>query len=99
MGGSGSGASRIRRIAEQTHRIDIREWRRRGYLKGSWRFAWSWNVGGEPSGSITVATETGAITLSYTITSEPRRDVTECIQLMRRPCRFGGCRHFFTCPG
>src|SRR5262245_54959922 len=50
MGGIGSGASGFRRIAEQSHRIDIGDFRRRGYLKGPSFFTWRWSVGGECSG-------------------------------------------------
>lgn len=98
MGGMGSGRSGFRRIAEYTKRIDIREWRRRGYLKGSWGFTWSWNVGGEPTGSIGVATSADAVTLRYTILGDEPVPIGERIGLRTRPCRFGGRREYFTCP-
>ena len=99
MGGMGSGASRFRRLAEETKRIDIREWRRLGRLKGSWRFTWSWTCLGETSGSISVATEPGLATLAYTVgDGDERQEINERIQLRGRPCRFGGQREYFACP-
>lgn len=99
MGGSGSGAPRYRRIAEECRRIDIREWRRRGYLKGSHCFTWTWSVNGESSGSIGVATDPGIITLSYSvIRDEGPLPVNERVRLNIRPCRYGGLREYFACP-
>lgn len=98
MGGMGSGASRFRRIAEECKRIDIREWQRRGYLRGSCQFGWRWTCGEEITGSITVTTEPREIRLHYTITGDMPEAVLERIRLDIRPCRFGGERKYFTCP-
>lgn len=98
MGGFGSGASRFRRIAEESKRIDIREFRRRGYLQRPSWFTWSWTCGGEPTGSISVQTEDAAITLRYQLISDEPQSIVERIGLDVRPCRFGGHREYFTCP-
>jgi hypothetical protein len=99
MGGSGSGAPRRRRIAEETWRIDVRRWRRLGYLKRPAAFSWQWSQGGEVTSSITVMTSQEAITLAYTVDPEgDARDVRERIVLDRIDCRFGGAREYFRCP-
>ena len=98
MGGIGSGRAGFRRIAEHTKRIDIREWRRRGYLTGYRAFTWSWNIGGEPAGSIGVVTNTTAVILNYTILGDEPLSITERIALRNRPCHFGGMRQYLVCP-
>ena len=40
-----------------------------------------------------------AVTLEYTVTTNgERRNVVQRIALEQVGCRFGGCRHWFTCP-
>jgi len=97
MGGWGSGGG-FRRIAEQCKRIDIRLWRKRGYLKGSWRFTWGWSMGAEPSGSIGVSAEPESITLRYNILGDEPESVTQQIERRAMRCTFGGWRHYFACP-
>src|SRR5690349_20890366 len=98
MGGMGSGRSGFRRIAEHTNRIDIREWRRRGYLRFSTSFTWRWHVDGEPAGSIGVTTAPpGAILLFYTLHTERPVPIQERITLTSSPCHFGGRREYFLC--
>src|SRR6266571_2119829 len=50
---------------ESYHSIDLRRWHREGRLQpGQW-FSCSWTCGGEPSGSISVRTETDTVVLSF----------------------------------
>lgn len=96
----GAGRPGYRAKAEQLQRVDVREWARRGYLRGPCSFSWSWNRGGEPSGSISVAVHgPDALTLRYTFTSEGHpRDVAERVAIVRTPCPYGGARPWFGCP-
>jgi len=97
MGGWGSGGA-FRRIAEECQRIDIREFRKRGYLKGCWRFSWGWSVGGEPSGSISVEADPVRFTVRYIILGDEPEHVSQHIERRAARCHFGGSRHYFACP-
>ena len=97
MGGSRSGGG-FRRIAEECQRIDIREFRRRGYLKGCWRFSWGWSIGGEPAGSISVEADPVRFTVRYVILGDEPEHVTQHIERRANRCHFGGWRHYFACP-
>lgn len=96
----GAGRPGYRAKAEQLQRVDVREWARRGYLRGPCSFSWSWNRGGEPSGSIGVAVHgPDALTLRYTFTVDKvARDVAERLTVVNTPCAYGGARPWFSCP-
>jgi hypothetical protein len=96
----GAGRPGHRAKAEQLQRVDVREWARRGYLRGSCSFSWSWNRGGEPSGSIGVAVHgPAALTLSYTFTvNGGARHVAESLAIVNTGCPYGGTRPWFACP-
>ena len=100
-GGSRWGAGRpgYRVKAEQLQRVDVREWVRRGYLGRSGGFSWSWQRGGEPTGSIAVyMSPPDFLTLKYTFTIDGvSRDVSERVSIARTPCPYGGSRPWFTC--
>ena len=98
MGGMGSGATGFRRISEHCQRIDIRQWRKRGYLVGTWHFIWRWNVGGEPAGSTGVIVGDHQVTLRYTVHRDTDESVVQHIDRRAVPCGFGGWRHYFACP-
>jgi hypothetical protein len=78
----------------------VREWARRGYLRGACAFSWSWHRDGEPAGSIGVRVHgPDALTLAYTATvGDVRRDVAETLTMVNTPCAFGGARPWFKCP-
>lgn len=95
----GAGRPGYRVKAEQSHRLDVRDLARRGLLKSTGAFSWSWNRGGEPSGNITVHVEAqNALTLRYTFTvHDVARDVSERVGIVRTPCPYGGSRPWFHC--
>jgi hypothetical protein len=101
-GGARYGAGRpgYKVKAEHLCRVDVREWARRGYLRGACAFSWSWQRGGEPAGSIGVCVHgPDALTLAYTATvGDVRRDVTERLTMVNTPCAYGGARPWFKCP-
>lgn len=86
--------------AEHVCRIDVREWARRGYLRGACAFSWSWHCDGEPAGSIGVRVfGPDALTLEYTATvGGVSRQVAEKLTLHNTPCGYGGRRQWFKCP-
>lgn len=96
----GAGRPSYRAKAEQLQRVDIGVWRRGGYLTASRSFSWSWNRGGEPSGSINVLVRShDSLTLHYMIGSEgKRRDGTQTIRLAHTACNYGNYRPWFVCP-
>jgi hypothetical protein len=98
MGGIGSGASRFRRIAEESKRIDIREFRKRGYLNAPSRFTWAWTCAGESSGSVRVSIDPGALNLAYMFRIDDEwHSIDERFPLLSRPCNFGGVRYYAAC--
>jgi hypothetical protein len=101
-GGSRLGAGRpaYKVKGEQLQRIDVRVWARKGLLTGNMFFSWSWNRGGEPTGSIGVkVTPQSAVTLEYSLTYDgERRSISERVELIYKPCNFGGARPWFQCP-
>ena len=102
-GGSRYGAGRPAHkvTAESVQRVDVRLWARRGYFDARNWFSWSWNRGGEPSGSITVRTTSDSATLSYRIRDRYSDEWTEknqVVPIVPTPCNYGGNRKWFHCP-
>lgn len=95
----GAGRPGYRAKAEQLHRVDIREWARRGYLRGACSFSWSWHRGGEHTGSIGVLVHSpDVLILRYTITqNDEARDVADRVTIARTDCPYGGTRPWFNC--
>lgn len=96
-GGTRYGAGRpgYRLKAEQSRRIDIRQWRKRGYLGAGHTFSWSWTRGDESAGNIGVTVGSGNMRLNYAIDG---RDASQTITTTTTPCHYGGSRTWFTCP-
>ena len=101
-GGSRFGAGRpaYRVKAEQLQRVEIGRWHRGGYLRAGASFTWSWNRGGDPSGSIGVRVfGEDSLILQYRIGSgDEWRDGTQAIRIDRTPCNYGKTRPWFGCP-
>ena len=95
----GAGRPGYRAKAEQLHRVDVREWARRGYLRGACSFSWNWTRDGESTGSIGVHVHSpDVMTLRYTLTqNDVRRDVVDRVCIARTACPFGGTRPWFNC--
>ena len=104
MGGHSSGRYRTksRGALETAMRLEMKRVRKCGFLRpgaastGPMR----WTRGGEPAGSITLATDLTHLgdpfaVLSYSVGGEPR---VQRVQLDAVPCRFGGHRFFWRCP-
>ena len=101
-GGARLGAGRpgYKVKAEQLQRIDVRDWSRRKLLALERSFTWSWNRGGERTGSISVNVyPPNAVSLVYTATGNERAwDINDRVRLIYKPCNFGGSRPWFECP-
>lgn len=105
MGGFGSGHhwhGGGKGVCEQMKRIDLREFRRRGWLRSSRRGSLNWSMGGEPAGSIGYRILDGAMELSYRARDpgeDDWRDVSEKVAFVFTGQRLGGERLWFACPG
>ena len=101
-GGARSGAGRpgYKVKGEQLKRLDIRELSRRKLLTRESSFTWSWNRGGEPTGSINVSVHPQrAVSLIYTFTEGQQvRNIHDRVALIYTACHFGGERPWFQCP-
>lgn len=95
-GGARCGAGRPghRLKAEHTLKVDLRRWRKLGYLVNGHNFAWQWSRGKEATGSIGVSVGVGSIRLSYTAQGQ---DASQTICTTTTPCRYGGARTWFQC--
>jgi hypothetical protein len=106
MGGIGSG-NRYRYGSKNTVEgrtsLDINRWARDGYLTAGRSFSWQWTWGDGSKSNINVRVESAwSIRLTYRTRSGGEVDWTDVdysIQLTRTPCRFGGERTWFLCPG
>ena len=103
MGGIGSGRSSGggKVTAEACRSIDVNRLRREGVLSAGWSGGWEWKRNGERVSSISMQGGVDRIILSYRsrIGSEDWQDVEEPIPIRWTPCRFGGQRPYFVCPG
>ena len=106
MGGIGSG-NRYRygtkNTVEGRTSLDINRWARDGYLTAGRSFSWQWTWGDGSKSSINGRVDSAwSIRLIYRSRYGGEVDWTDVdysVQLTRTPCRFGGERTWFLCPG
>jgi hypothetical protein len=97
--GAGRPAHRVK--GEHLQRVEIGRWHRGGYLRDGSSFSWSWNRGGEPTGSIGVRVlNRTALQLAYSLAGDgdQRRNASQLIGLAYTPCNYGKTRPWFVCP-
>ena len=96
-GGTRLGAGRPghRLKAEQTLTVDIRLWKKRGYLVNGQAVSLEWSRAGIKTGSIGVFVSSDSIQLKYTVQGH---DASQTIRTTTTPCRYGGSRRWFECP-
>jgi hypothetical protein len=103
MGGFGSGrpSGSGRNKVEASRSIDVNRLHKAGCLHSGWFGAWQWSRDGEKVASIDLRAQADHIHLSYRvhIGRSDWEDVTEVVHLVRVPCRLGGDRPYFICPG
>lgn len=103
MGGPGSGNwwQSGRNTVEGSNAIDVRLWKRKGYIPGPSRFTSSWSRNGEGAGSIGVRIEGDhAVHLTYRSKSygaEEWEDIEQRVPLEWTDCNLGGQRPWFRC--
>jgi hypothetical protein len=94
---SGSGRDKV----ENSRSIDVNRLHKKGCLRDGWAGGWQWTSDGERAASINLRAEADRLDLSYRvrIAGGEWEDVAETIDVVRSPCRFGGVRPYFICPG
>ena len=94
---SGSGCSTV----EACRSIDVNRLHKTGCLRAGWCGGWQWKREGENVASINLRSEADRLHLSYRVRigGGDWEDVAETVRIVRVPCRFGGTRPYFICPG
>ena len=103
MGGRGSGrrpSPGAQDTTDSYRSIDVRRWRREGYLKPHQAFSWRWLRFGQTVGSIQVRIEPSRLLLSYRHRSGDGDWKYEnyAVQIEWTECNLGGHRPWFICP-
>ena len=102
MGGYGSGRTGWKTKAEHCRSLDVNRLHREGCLTpGRWG-GWQWTVDGEKTASIAFRAEDTRLILIYRwrhAYGGDWEDVEEPVPILRVPCRYGGTRPYFRCPG
>ncbi len=103
MGGFGSGrrSGAGRDKVEACRSIDVNQLCKTGCLRPGWVGGWQWTRDGERVAWINLRAETDRLHLSYRVRfgGGEWKDVEETVRIVRTPCRFGGNRPYFLCPG
>ena len=104
MGGFGStrwtGIS-TKSTVEANLPLDINKLNRAGCLRPGFRGAWEWTRNGKPFASIQVFWRADHLVLLYTYQENAGdwRTLEQSTPVAWTPCRFGGRRPYFLCPG
>jgi hypothetical protein len=86
---------------ESYRTLDVNKLREKGCLRPGWSSRCQWINGDEVASSINLRVESERLHLSYAIRVRGGEweDVAEVISIVHVPCRFGGSRAYFICPG
>lgn len=103
MGGFGSGR-RIEGGGGKTtdcSMLDILRLRRAGCLTSGWSGMWHWISSDEQKNSIKLRFQDDMAFLNYRTTyyGEKWHSISLAVQIVHQPCRYGGSRPYFLCPG
>ena len=103
MGSSGSGRRwhyGSKDTTEGYRSIDVRRWKRGGFLTPGRAFSWQWSRHGEVFASINVKAELGRVILTYRHRNGGNewKDESYPVYLTTTPCHMDGERHWFLCP-
>ena len=101
MGGYGSGRKGWKGKAESYRSLDVNRLKKAACLLPGHRSGWEWRAEGEPVPSIRLRATADQLILNYRVccNGEDWTEVEETVPLARSPCRFGGMRTYFICPG
>ena len=103
MGGFGSGrpSGGGREVVEACRSLDVNRLHRAGCLRAGWHGGWRWMQDGEQVAWIGLRAEADLLRLLYRvrIAGGDWQEVDETVRTVRTPCRLGGSRPYFVCPG
>ena len=103
MGGFGSGrpSGTGRDKVEACRSIDVNRLHKMGCLRDGWAVGWRWMSDGEKVASINLRADADRLHLSYCVRigGGEWEGVVETVGIVHAPCRFGGMRPYFICPG
>jgi hypothetical protein len=103
MGGFGSGrpSGSGRTKVEACRSIDANKLNREGCLRAGWMGGWQWTCDGQQVAWINLRAEHDRLHLTYRVRigGGEWEDVAETVRTVGLPCRFGGARRYFICPG
>jgi len=103
MGGFGSGrpGGSGRATVEACWSLDVNLLHREGYLRAGWAGNCNWTRDGERVAAINFYAEEDLLNLGYRVRVGVGEweIVDETVRIVRVPCRFGGARPYFICPG
>jgi len=101
MGGFGSGRQGGKSKAEHCRKLDINKMLKEGCLKPGCGGGWQWLEDGKKVANIRFYVEENQVTLNYRFRSYDSdwMDVEQPVPIIWTPCRYGGQRPYFCCPG
>ena len=104
MGGFGSTRwawNSTNKTVESNRSLDINRLNRAGCLRPGYCGGWEWKRDGERVAWIQLRRDGNALVLSYRVRryGEEWQDVEQPTRIIWMPCRFGGARPYFVCPG
>lgn len=101
MGGFGSGRPGWKAKAEHSRSLDVNRLHREGCLAPGRQGMWGWWQDGEQAANIHYRAEESRLVLSYRwrYGGGEWQDIEEPVPIVRVPCRYGGTRPYFRCPG
>lgn len=101
MGGFGSGRPGWKRKTGEMLRLDVVWLNKRGCLSLGKAGIITWTSGYGNKSSISFESTGGALRLTFTVSVDgaERESVVQMVHLERTPCRLGGGRSWFLCPG
>ena len=104
MGGFGSTRwawASTKETVEGNRRLDINQLNRAGCLRPGYCGGWEWKHDGERVAWIQFRRDGNTLVLSYRVRQhgEEWQDIEQPTPIVWMPCRFGGTRPYFVCPG
>lgn len=101
MGGFGSGRHGSKRKAEHLRALDVNRLHRDGCLDDDSYSVRAWRCDDGDIVTIGLLCDGASLTLRYRIqlSGADWKDIEERVPLERMPCRYGGSRPWFRCPG
>jgi hypothetical protein len=86
---------------ESFRSIDVNRLQKAGCLSPGWSGGWQWTRDGERVAWISLRAGASCLNLTYRVrvSGGEWHDVEETVRIVRIPCRFGGSRPYFVCPG